>query len=224
MTTASLIQVDRRALLTFMDEVPEDERGHHTAISSFLGEPLAVALILHFLTGQGGRAECLSLKVTTGQKKGPRLDAWIRDGQRSLYQTEVKMWAGNAIGGLRLPLEASTEQALAVGNEQWERIWDDQQHTFKDQKKVRKVLVPMRQPKGFEGARVEALACFWWMVQPKGGSGPWFTVSTSHQEFPQVHIFSLSAYLRSLEEDMLALPMPLVTTRLSLLRKLLPTN
>lgn len=218
----SPLNVSRLELLRFMNEVPEDASGHHTALTGFLGEPLAAALILHHLERHGGKAECVSMKVTTGQQKGPRLDAWISDGQGTLYQTEVKMWAGNAIGGLRLPLGASAELALAGGNRQWKRIWNEERQTFNDQKAVGKVLVPMQRPRGFEEARVEALACFWWMVQPPGGSGPWFTVPTSNPDFPQVHIFSLSAYLHSLTDEVLTLPMPLVAARLNLLRRLLP--
>lgn len=217
------LRVDLLALLRFMNEVPEDASGHHSALTGFLGEPLAVALILHYLNGQGGRAKCVSMKVTTGKQKGPRLDAWISDGEGTLYQAEVKMWAGNAIGGLRLPAGADAQLALKGGNKQWSRIWDDQQQTFKDPKTVGKVLVPMQRPRGFEAAKVEALACFWWMVQPPGGSGPWFTVSTSNSNFPHVHIFSLSAYLHALADDVLTLPMPLVSSRLALLRRLLLT-
>lgn len=162
------------------------------------------------------------MKVTTGKQKGPRLDAWISDGQGTLYQTEVKMWAGNAIGRLRLPVQADAQLALKGGNKQWSRIWDDREQTFRDPKTVGKVLVPMQRPRGYEEARVEALACFWWMVQPPGGSGPWFTVPTSSPDFPRVHIFSLSADLHALPDDVLTLPMPLVTARLKLLRRLLP--
>lgn len=161
------------------------------------------------------------MKVTTGKQKGPRLDAWISDGQGTLYQTEVKMWAGNAIGGLRLPAMADPQLALRGGNRQWARIWDDEQQTFRADN-VRKVLTPMLRPRGYESARVEPLACFWWMVQPPGGSGPWFTVPTSSPDFLRVHVFSLSAYLHSLTDDVLTLPMPLVTARLGLLRRLLP--
>ena len=203
-----------------MNEGVEEANGHHTAITGLLGEPLAVALILHYLNREGGQAHCVSTKVTTGRLKGPRLDAWIDDGEDTLYQTEIKMWAGNAIGGLRLRADADDAELLAGGHRQWKRIWDEQQQTFLSPV-VGKVLTPMLRPEGYETAPVKALACFWWMVQPPGGSPPWFTLSTSSPDFPQVHIFSLTAYLLSMTADILSLEMPLLSRRLTLLDQLI---
>ena len=190
-----------------------------------LGEPLAVALIVHYLNQnglnrEGEQAHCVSTKVTTGRLKGPRLDAWIDDGRGTLYQTEIKMWAGNAIGGLRLKPDADEAERLAGGNRQWKRIWNEQQQTFLSPV-VGKVLTPMLRPVGYENAHVEPLACFWWMVQPPGGSPPWFCVPTSSPDFPQVHLFSLTAYLLSLTGDTLSLNMPLLSRRLTLLDQLI---
>lgn len=215
------VQVDRRALLAFMNEGLPEADGHHTAITGLMGEPLAVALILHHLNREGGQTRCITTKVTTGHLKGNRLDAWIDDGRGTLYQTEIKMWAGNAFGGLRLRPDADAATMLSGGLKQWARIWDEERQTFRDMS-VGKVLTPMQQPRGHEATQVEPLACFWWMVQRPGGSPPWFSVPTSNPNFPQVHIFSLTAYLLSLDEEVLSLHMPLLTQRLSLLDRLFP--
>ncbi len=217
--TSRPLRVGRQDLLSFFNEGLEEANGHHTAITGLVGEPLAVALILHYLNRDGGNAHCVGTKVTTGKMKGNRLDAWIDDGNGTLYQTEIKMWAGNAIGGLRLKRNADAETLLAGGLRQWKRIWDAEVETFKDLN-VGKVLTPMQRPKGSETATVAPLACFWWMLQPPGGSGPWFTVKTSSPHFSEVHIFSLTAYLLSLGDEALELEMPLLSQRLTLLDRL----
>ena len=215
-----LLHLNRRALLSFFNEGLDEANGHHTAITGLLGEPLAVALILHYLKQRGEGARLVSMKVTTGRLKGPRLDAWIDDGRGTLYQTEIKMWAGNAFGGLRLKPDADEAVLLQGGNKQWGRIWDAEKRDFLSPV-VGKVLKQMQKPVGYEQAQVEPLACFWWMVQPPSGSGPWFSVSTSNLHFPQVHIFSMTAYLLSLPDDALSLEMPILSQRLALLDRLI---
>ncbi|MDV6374134.1 hypothetical protein [Deinococcus arenicola] len=217
--TSQPLRVNRPALLSFFNEGLAEAKGHHTALTGMLGEPLAVALLLHYLNRNGGQAHCVSTKVTTGKKKGNWLDAWIDDGNGTLYQTEIKMWAGNAIGGLKLKLDADAGTLLAGGLRQWAGIWDSEKQIFKDMK-VGKVLTPMQKPQGYESACVEPLACFWWMLQQPGGSEPWFTVPTSDASFKEVHIFSLTAYLLSLSDETLHLDMPLLSQRLTLLERL----
>lgn len=228
------MRVNRLALLSFFNEGLEEANGHHTAITGLVGEPLAVALILHYLNRHrckqdGMQARCITMKVTTGKKKGNRLDAWIDDGEGTLYQTEIKMWAGNAIGGLKLKSGADDATLLAGGMRKWADLWDAEKQTFMDiskgekNLKVGKVLTPMQRPKDHKTATVEPLACFWWMLQPPGGSGPWFTVPvapTLDRPFKRVHIFSLTAYLLSLNEETLELEMPLLSQRLALLDRL----
>ncbi len=219
---SELLRVNRQYLLSFFNEGLEEAHGHHTAMTGMVGEPLAVALILHYLNRDGGAARCISTKVTPGMKKGNRLDAWIDNGEGTLYQTEIKMWAGNAIGGLKLKPDADAAALLAGGLRQWRRVWDAERQTFMDMS-VGKVLTPMQKPQGYESASVEPLACFWWMLQLPCGSKPWFTVSalpTPGQPFKKVHLFSLTAYLLSLTDETLELEMPLLSQRLTLLDRL----
>lgn len=220
------LTINRRALLNFMND--GSGSGHHTAIAALLGEPLAVGLLLHFLSAQGFQAECVSTKVTPGTKSGERLDAWIaaeKDGRRVLYQTEIKMWAGNAIGGLRLT-ENADEATLAKGaDRQWARIWNPQTQDFLAPN-VRKVLKPMKPPASHEGWPVEPLACFWWLMRSQPTDGPWFTVEVgeaAQSRFERVHVFSLTAYLLTLGEDVLYLRLPLLRERLEVVGTLLGT-
>ena len=125
------VRVDRRELLRFMHSGDKGANGHHTALTGLMGEPLAIALLLHFLRGRFPEAQCVSTKVTTGRQKGPRLDAWISDGVGTLYQTEVKMWAGNAIGGLRLKEGLSAAELSERAQKQWRaRLWDEKTGGF----------------------------------------------------------------------------------------------
>lgn len=201
-----------------------EANGHHTAMTGFMGEPLAVGLILHHLRSQGKAAQFVSWTVTPGTQKGPRLDAWISDGAGILYQTEIKMWAGNAIGGLRLQEGLSEEELLSRGQKQWlERIWKETEQTF-HAPQVSKVLNEMKRPTGFEepGTKVEPLLALWWLVRPNAKAEAWFKMPVQSKLFAEVNIFSLTRYLMGLKEDVLELEMPLFEARLNWLQQIFP--
>lgn len=219
------LTVDRLELLRFMNSGVKEADGHHTAMTAFIGEPLAVGLVLHYLRAQGKDARFVSWKVTPGTKSGRRLDAWIFDGERALYQTEIKMWAGNALGGLRLKDGLTAEELSQLGRKQWlERIWDEAQQTF-HAPQVSKVLGQMKRPAGFEDAAVEPLLALWWLVQPRPEDESWFTRPVQPSEdcvFNEVHVFSLTRYLLSLTSETLELELPLLPERLDWLGRLFP--
>lgn len=208
-----------------MNSGDKEANGHHTAMTGFMGEPLAVGLILHCLRAQGKPAEFISWKVTPGTRKGSRLDAWIHDGEGTLYQTEIKMWAGNAIGGLRLKDGLRDDELLRLGQKQWlERIWNDAAQGF-HAPQVGKVLEVMTLPPSIHPERVEPLLCLWWLVAPDEKAGAWFTLPLregQHPPFEQVHVFSLTRYLMELTEDILELEMPQLSERLNWLERLFP--
>lgn len=159
-----------------MNSGVQEANGHHTAMTGFMGEPLAVGLLLHSLRSEGKPAEFVSWKVTPGMRKGSRLDAWIFDGEGTLYQTEIKMWAGNAIGGLRLKDGLGEDELLRLGQKQWlSRIWNDAEQGFHTPK-VGKVLDLMTPPPGVKAEKVEPLLCLWWLVAAEEKSEPWFTL------------------------------------------------
>lgn len=208
-----------------MNSGDKEANGHHTAITGFMGEPLAVGLILHYLRSQGKPAELVSWKVTPGTRKGSRLDAWIHDGEGTLYQTEIKMWAGNAIGGLRLKDGLTPEELLQRGQKQWlERVWSATEQAF-HAPQVGKVLDVMTPPPSIHPERVEPLLCLWWLVAPDEKAGAWFTLPLregQHPPFEQVHVFSLTRYLMELTEDILELEMPQLSERRNWLERLFP--
>lgn len=208
-----------------MNSGDEGANGHHTAMTGFMGEPLAVGLILHSLRAQGKPAEFVSWKVTPGTRKGSRLDAWISDGMGTLYQTEIKMWAGNAIGGLRLQDRLTPEELAQRGQKQWlERIWNGSAQTF-HAPQVGKVLEVMTLPPGIEAEKIEPLLCLWWLVAADEKAGAWFTLPLpqgQHPPFEQVHVFSLTRYLMELPDDFLHLEMPRLPERLNWLKRIFP--
>lgn len=216
------LTINRRELLHFMNEGHEDANGHHTAITGLIGEPLAVGLILHSLRSKGLPAEFLSWKVTPGTKSGQRLDAWLSDGAGTLYQTEIKMWAGNAIGGLRLKPDLPEHELAARGVKQWrERIWNDELGAFRADS-VGKVLKLMQVPKEGQGLNVKPLLCLWWLVQPnlEPCSKGWFTQQVSGRAFDEFEVFSLTRYLLSLSEEQLTLELPGLPQRLAWLNRI----
>ena len=214
--------VNRRELLRFMNGWEEDANGHHTALISFLGEPLAIGLILHYLRQSHGEAACVSTKVTTGKRRGPRLDAWISLGDDTLYQTEIKMWGGNAIGGVRVLHDDDLEHLDTIAMQQWQRwLWNAAESSFYDNN-VKKVLEPMIVPSGYEGRQVNPLLCLWWPVKHEVTSKAWFTVPVSNSSFTSVQVFSLTRYLMELNDELLELELPLIDQRLNWLRRILP--
>ncbi|MCD0170791.1 hypothetical protein [Deinococcus sp. 23YEL01] len=224
---STTMSVNRLELLKFMNSGDLDANGHHTGMTGLIGEPLAVGLILDCLRQEHPNAACVSMKVTTGAKKGPRLDAWIYDGQGTLYQTEIKMWGGNAIGGVYLAPDTSKEKLREIGQRQWHRwIWDKEKQVFQEAL-VQKVLRPMQRPAGYESDayRVEPLLCLWWLVHPDNTDTNWTTVPLTPAPefpFPQVHIFSLTRYLMGLKEEILHLELPLLGQRFAWLDRIFP--
>ncbi len=218
------MSVNRLELLKFMNSGDLGANGHHTGMTGLIGEPLAVGLILHHLRRTNPDAALISTKVTTGAKKGPRLDAWIRDGV-TLYQTEIKMWGGNAIGGVYLAPDTSKEQLREIGQRQWHRwIWDQENARFQEAL-VQKVLTPMQRPAGYDSERyrVEPLLCLWWLVHPDDTDTSWTIVPLPQgSPFDQVHVFSLTRYLMSLQEDVLHLELPLLQQRFAWLDRIFP--
>lgn len=218
------VTVNRRELLRFMNSGVAEANGHHTALTSLLGEPLAVGLVLHYFRAQGKQAEFISWKVTQGTRKGSRLDAWLLlDG--TLYQTEIKMWAGNAIGGIFIQEDAPEDWQIEKGTIQWEKwIWNTQEAIFFDDN-VRKVLTKMRVPKKYEHLTVRPLLILWWLVQPQTEAKAWSTLrlgNHQNQVFDEVDIFSLTRYLLGLQDKQLQLEMPRLAERLHWLKRLFP--
>ena len=213
-----MMRVDKRALLNFFDEAPNESCGHATAIAQVAGEDLAAGLFVHFINSQGGIATVLPGPVTQGTLRGSRLDRWIRTGTAQdtiLYQTEIKSWSAHAYDGRRLPIQAPNADLQKYLIDEWYKEWGD--GAFR-KKSVQKVLTQMQPP--IPCIEIRPLVCYWKALHPEGCMEPMFSQDVSGSHFRHVWVFSLSVYLRTLTDDFLDLELPNIESRLNWLNRM----
>lgn len=217
----SLIKLNISALLHFYDDEP-NARMHSNAVKTVAGEELGLALLEKYLTDQGRKPVRVYAPCTT---KGAWLDGWIKVEQPTptLFQIEVKSWSMHGYGSSkhRLEVGASTERLTEYKIRVWKHYW--QEGAFKA-KGLQKVLKRMTIPKG-ETAPTEPLACIWAAVHPEGANCEYFSVVAQQADFPTVHIFSMSSYLRNLLSagtTTITLNLPTTTKRIAYLSELFP--
>jgi len=127
-----------------------------------------------------------------------------------LYQVEVKNWSAHSIGGKPLSLDASPSELTAYRQHRWQYTWDTRGNAFWD-RPLAKVLEPMFAPESWP---VEPVACLWTALHPTGDDEFWFSVPLPDgPSFSRVWFFSMSAYLRSLNEEHILLSMPKTAQR-----------
>jgi hypothetical protein len=156
---------------------------------------------------------------STGRAKGHRLDGWLKvtSGEAlTLFQVEVKTWSYHSLGGRSLPLSTSPTELAAFKRGRWKRYWLGDR--FRDNP-LNKVLTPMRPP--MPGV-VEPLACLWDAMHPTGAADPLFYAPLPEGAFKRVAVFSMSAFLRNMDEPLLELDLPSARERLRLLREIFP--
>lgn len=216
------MNLDRLRLLSFYDDrrtwlTETDHRGAHvSAITGLLGEDIVIGLLLHLWRSLGHTAVVGSYRCNQG-KSGSRLDAWIVQDSIKLYQVEVKNWSAHSLGGKDLSPDASEQERSAVARSRWKHYFENQTGLASE---VSKVLTPMKVPEVFAALPVSKLLCFWsYVVNAKAEP---LSVVTVNSE--QLHVFSASAYLRSLTSDSLLLEMPRANARLKLVDTLRHTK
>ena len=251
----SSVTINVGNLLCFFDEKPDGSERHATGVVGISGEDLNAACFQHYLESKGARASVLKfpgsnrpLPVTTGNKKGPRLDRWIevcwRDGTKTIFQTEIKNWSAHAIGGKRLSVSASPPEVSEFKQTRWEGHWVVQRHTLREAYTA-KVLVRMKPPDGVDKKIIRPLLIFWEALGPRDqADSHLFRINgpTCHfpfelpgtwpdpSEFPglwilsELWVFSVSSYLRSISDTSLELDMPDAAARLQILKRLFPTG
>lgn len=249
MPDESKLTINLAETISFFDEKPDWSITHATGIVGILGEDLAAATLRRCLEANGAtNVRVRTETVGTGKRRGPRLDRWIeadlKDGRKVLFQTEIKNFSAHAIGGKTLSINASTEEVEAYKNEFWQRRWDAVNRTLLHAYTA-KVLVRMNPPSDTGSRKQLPLLIFWEAMAPVPGfghcdeakGGHLFKVSKptcdfsfavpgswdGHERgFPELWIFSMSSYLRSVAKanDNLALEMPIATDRLRALNRL----
>lgn len=205
------IRVNVRNLLQFFDE-DEGATGHSSAIKNFIGEEFAFEILKKHFHEQG--QVTIIASCTTGGKPGHWLDGWLTlavDGKLvDCYQVEIKMWSFHGIGSRDRRLVVDCDPAYLQEHKKkvWKCYWDNENKLFSDEK-VNKVLLRMKPPKGGVTIPVKPMLCVWEAVHPDGKLDEFFPVPVAAYEkkkskrrlegggFEQVHIFSVSSYLRN---------------------------
>lgn len=233
-SSGGLVTIDVQEILCFFDEKPDWSISHATGkslssgIVGVFGEDLSAACFQRYIESHGARATVRTEPVTTGRRKGPRLDRWITvdwpDGSKAVFQTEIKNWSSHGYGGKTLPLTATPNEAAEYKQMRWELRWDSQRRTLADEK-IAKVLVRMKLPSDLEGHAkdVRPLLIFWEPTGPRDKADePLFRMDTPYDEFRSLWVFSVSIYLRSIPDTSIELEMPDAHRRLRILGRLLP--
>ena len=248
-SSLSLVTANVEGLLRFFDEKPDWSKKHATGIVGIVGEDLNAACFQHYLKSKGARADVLRypgsnrpLPVTTGNLKGPRLDRWIEvvwaDGSKTVFQTEIKNWSAHAFGGKSLSTSATPEEVTNHSQARWEVHWHSRRRTLKGANTA-KVMVRMKPPAGVDQKNIRPLLIFWEAMGPRSQAGnhlfkvdnptrdfPFELPSTwpSPYGFPDLWIFSVSSYLRSIRDVSIELDMPDASLRLQILNSLFSTG
>ena len=218
------LRINVKRLLEFFDEKPGESVGHATAIVGVIGEDLGASLLKHYLEcTRNAKVSILPGTPKTGNKKGPRLDRWVDvvwpDGSGRLFQTEIKNWSAHAIGGRPLKVNASPDEVATFGIEHWQGHVKSMHNQWKP---IYKVLTPMKKPRDVDLSHtVEPLLIYWWVIHPEGLNESFFSHDLdASTEFSRLWLFSMSSYLRGLNEDAIELEMPHAAKRMSWLHEL----
>lgn len=221
----SKLQINIKELIAFYDE-DRSVRPHSNAIKTLAGEELGFSLLLEHFRREGVTAELLDVPCTTGLRKGPWLDGWVRVANQLptpdiYYQVEVKSWSFHGLGGaLPLSVNSTLDELETFKRKTWSTYWSDGRFNAQG---LNKVLTPMKPPRS--AVIIEPLACVWAALHPEGKRDAFFHIQLEkHEKFQRVWVFSMSSFLRNLLSDMegdwLTLDMPLTHQRIQWLQRL----
>ena len=218
------MKIARKKIIKFFDEKSKDESHEGSDVSAIigvLGEDLLLGVLQHYWKSKGAESKILTYKCNCGSLKGSRLDGWILKTlheKKELYQVEVKNWAAYAIGGKELKSDATEQDFQVYSKRNWERFFGPE---IIPGKHISKVLEPMKKPPGYENITPVPLLCFWFYIA-ESIKNPYSR--RRYLDGKEVHIFSASAYLRTLKNDYIDIPMPRAERRMRLLSELILTE
>ena len=229
------VTVNVREVLEFFDEKPSGSDGHATGLVAMVGEDLGAGLLKHCLgKTYKARVTVFPHPVTTGKKKGKRLDRWIQvarpDGKLTLFQSEIKNSSAHAFKGTRFILDASSDEISKRMKREWQEIRKQLGGKLNG---LNKVLVRMRPPtQPDRSAELAPLVIYWMVAHPRGQKDKsffWHRLSKNQhpagfkREFPRLAVFSMSTYLRTLlaaKTEKIDVWMPEASDRIKWLSKL----
>ena len=248
MPTESSLRINVNEILSFFDEKPSWSDRHSAAIVAMIFEDLAASTLEHCLRKNGATEVTIRPEpVTTGQKKGPWLDCWIEadlaNGQKIIFQSEIKSLSAQALGFKTIALDATEAELKQHEQGNWNRLWNPETNTLIHQR-VAKVLIPMKRPDCTKNRQLLPLFICWGPLGPSHtlqrqdqvtGGHLFKMTDVSYQfSFPKPHswkitpkftelwVFSVSSYLRSIRNENcthLQLPMPNASQKIRALRR-----
>lgn len=213
------MQLNIKEILKFYDERNPANGKHASAITGVIGEDIAIGIFCHFADAKSWSVTVRDEPCTQGTKKGNWLDNWLyveSDNENWLFQVEVKNWSAHSLGGKHLALDATATQLAEFKKAKWREQWDEANETFRHAAVV-KVLSAMRSP--LQNCRVEPLVIYWFAIHHSGADEPFFEVK-AQGEFKRVFVFSISSYLRSLNQKTIQIDAPRVAERFRILQGL----
>jgi hypothetical protein len=230
------MKINIEEAIKFFDDTP-DGGGLASSIVGLIGEDLNAWAFKHFMESENkAEVKILTDIVTTGSKKGKRLDRWIYVKEKSketLYQCEIKNWSSTAIGGRRLKLDADLINKQQVAQYYWNHQLTTELMDNNFPGIVTKVLLDnMIVPDRYNKVEVNPLVIYWMPISNTDQLNPYFKVPVStinnskiRTKFKDLNIFSVSLYLRGLLEKSnkkeLIIDLPNVKNRLDALNKII---
>src|SRR5258706_1280107 len=218
------MKIALKKIIRFFDEKSKDEShegSNVSAIIGVLGEDLLLGVLQHYWKSkEGAESKILTYKCNRGSLKGSRVDGWLLKTLRKkdeLYQVEVKNWAVYAIGGKELKSNATEQDIQDYSKRNWNRLFASETISGKH---ISKVLEPMKRPSGYEKIAPVPLLCFWFYIA-ESVKNPYSR--RLYLDGKTVHVFSASAYLRTLEDDYIDIAMPRAERRMRLISELIST-
>jgi hypothetical protein len=197
---------------------------HASAVNAVLGEDLAIALLVHYLKGDGLEVIALDGVCAQGTQRGYRLDKWISVQSATesvIYQVEIKNWSAHSIGGKSVKPDADEDYMRDFRMKRWQYQFNVEKQV-PSQKETQKVLTKMQIPTSHIYYNHEALLCFWEPLHYKGELEALFEVDVQSDSFKRLKVFSMSNYVSQLLKttETLEVEMSDVDSRIDWLQKL----
>jgi hypothetical protein len=194
------------SIINFFDNsISKQNSKYSNTVVSLLGEEISSYCFKKYHEDIGATVNVYNIPCKKNGKKGKQLDRWItyRKGRtRILYQTEIKSWNSNSIGGNPIGLNVDNETISRYANFEWNNIWDNAKCNFKSDL-ISKCLQKMDPPSQFDEFPVQkSLLLYWLPIFDKNmeslEKSIQFSKSTINCEMDCIDVFSVSTYLRYL--------------------------
>lgn len=202
------MNISIKDIIEFFDNsVNRKNSKYSNAITILLGEEFSSYCFKLYREQEGDQVTIHDIPCKKPGRAGKQLDRWIQvnnheNNYMTLYQTEIKTWNSNGIGGSPIPNDANIQEINKYGLKEWNNIWDSNNNKFKHDQ-INKVLLKMTPQQVINKFDChKALLIYWLPIFNKEISsikdGIIFEQNSGNGEMENVTIFSVSMYLRYL--------------------------